>query len=203
MANKGSPFEREICRVLSKWWTKGASDSVFWRVRGSGGRAKVRGRKGLQTVNQDGDVMAVDPVGMPFVRAFTVEIKRGYNKNTVMDLVDAGASAPQELEKWLGQVIESAEQAGTLSYLLIVRRDRRRAVVYFPARTPLSHCFSDYYGPYLRLKSQVRLSRTRNLNVDLICVPLDLFLLAVKSEDVVESFGGIIQKDSPNNGVQV
>src|SRR5262245_2386383 len=51
-AAKGSKFERDLCRQLSLWWSDGKRDDVFWRASQSGGRAKFRGRRGLQTHGQ-------------------------------------------------------------------------------------------------------------------------------------------------------
>jgi len=41
---KGSSFEREICTILSKWWTNNERDDVFWRTAGSGARATTRSK---------------------------------------------------------------------------------------------------------------------------------------------------------------
>lgn len=133
---KGSAFEREICRRLSLWWTQDLPeprDDVFWRTSNSGGRATVRHGKGKRTANQCGDVCAVDPVGAPFLKVFTVEIKRGYNRATLIDLIDKrDGAAKQEWEKWIEQARRSAEQAGTPHWLIVARRDGRQATAVYP-----------------------------------------------------------------------
>jgi len=39
---KGGEFERDISRFLSRWWTYGERDDVFWRTSASGARATTR-----------------------------------------------------------------------------------------------------------------------------------------------------------------
>lgn len=130
-SKKGSRFERQICVELSQWWA--GRDDIFWRSAGSGARAKTRGRKGKATMGQHGDISAIDPIGMPFIDAFTIEIKCGYPKQTIHDLLDPmRADTGHQLLDWIEQVKESCEQSGSYSWLLIHKRDRRRALVYMP-----------------------------------------------------------------------
>jgi hypothetical protein len=126
---KGSQFERDICRQLSLWWTNGESDSVFWRTSNSGGRATVRSRKGLKTKNHYGDIMAVDPIGEPFLNFFTVELKRGYNRHSIADLLDQ--DKPLYLQ-WIKKACKEVTEAGSKHWLLIVKRDRRETIVMMP-----------------------------------------------------------------------
>lgn len=133
-SGKGGEYEREMCKRISLWWTDGGRDDVFWRSSGSGARAKVRGRAGTATYGQHGDVAATDPVGTDLVDAFTIEIKRGYSQYTIQDVVDRpGSAGVQPWEVFFDQAIESHEQAGSVSWLLITRRDRREALVWAPA----------------------------------------------------------------------
>ena len=133
---KGSDYERKLCKRFGLWWTNGQRDDVFWRSSNSGGRATMRARAGHQTHGQHGDMAATDPVGVPFVAVFTVEMKRGYSKFTVQDMLDkADGAAVQEFEKFFAQVLESYEAAGSLSWMLVTRRDRRTALLWLPVST--------------------------------------------------------------------
>lgn len=129
---KGSSFERKLCVQLSEWWTQNDEENrsdIFWRTSGSGARAKVRGRKGKKTQNQHGDIAATDPIGQPFIDIFTIEIKRGYNRATFMDLIDKPKRGKvQKYEEWLAQAKESAKYAKSLHWAIIVKRDRREAL---------------------------------------------------------------------------
>lgn len=68
---KGSQFERDICKSLSLWVTGGKSIDVFWRSAMSGGRATVK--QGL--VRQAGDITSVAPEGHALTNPFYLECK--------------------------------------------------------------------------------------------------------------------------------
>jgi hypothetical protein len=129
---KGSRFERETCCTLSLWWTSGQRDDIFWRTSTSGARATKRAKDGLETANQHGDICATDPLGLVFLNIVCVELKRGHNDSTLVDLLDRSPKAAmQQYEKWLDQVRLS--QLGRVPYwLLIHRRDLRVTIVYMP-----------------------------------------------------------------------
>lgn len=130
---KGGKFERETCTLLSLWWSHGEHDDIFWRTGGSGGRATVRGKKGRRTVGQHGDICATHPDGDALIKLLTIELKRGYSRFTVADVLDKGKkAATQGWEKFLEQTLRSFGQASSLSWLLIHRRDQRQSVIFFP-----------------------------------------------------------------------
>ena len=134
-AQKGSSFEREICSRLSLWWTNGERDDVFWRTAGSGARATTRGKRGVRTHNQQGDVASVDPAGAPLTDMFVVEIKRGYSKSSIQDVLDRpDRGALSNLEIWINKVKDEASSSGRFWWLLITKRDRREPVVWMDAR---------------------------------------------------------------------
>jgi hypothetical protein len=82
---KGQDYEREICVELSEWWTYGRRSDIFWRTGGSGARATVRAKSHKKTANQDGDITFTDPLGLPFIKTLTIEVKRGYSTKTAYD----------------------------------------------------------------------------------------------------------------------
>ncbi len=130
---KGSQFERELCTRLSYWWTRNQRDDVFWRSTISGGRATARGRVGKSTYGQYGDVQAVDPIGEPLLKVVTIEAKCGYRGVAFSDLLDAGERMKPIWLDWLKQVQEAWQKAGSFSWLLVVKRDRRAVLVVFPS----------------------------------------------------------------------
>lgn len=130
---KGSGFEREMCKALGLWITKGERDDIFWRSSNSGGRAKVRSYQGLSTFGQYGDVQATDPLGQPLMDLCVIELKRGYNRASIGDVLDRGERhALQPWEKFLGQVLVDRFNAARPYWLLITRRDQREAVIFLP-----------------------------------------------------------------------
>lgn len=135
---KGSSYERELCKLLSSWWTDGKRSDVFWRTGGSGGRAKVRGRGGYGTYGQHGDIAATDPIGDALINLLCIEIKRGYSSFSVADILyqplQRGSKPPaaQKMDSFLEQTRESWKQSGSFAWLLIHRRDQRQPVVFMP-----------------------------------------------------------------------
>lgn len=71
---KGSAFERQICKALSHWVSKGKHDDLFWRSAMSGGRATIGSRTG-KDVRQAGDICSVSPEGHTLTDRFYVECK--------------------------------------------------------------------------------------------------------------------------------
>jgi hypothetical protein len=129
---KGSSFEREICHRLSEWWTQDLKEprtDVFWRTAGSGARATVRSKKGKATHGQHGDVCAIDPVGEPLTKLLTFELKRGYSGCSPFDLIDGTVVQQRRWREWIGKTMRSSEEAGTWSWAIIAKRDRREEFV--------------------------------------------------------------------------
>lgn len=127
-------FEREIAEELSLWWTKGKDDSVFWRSQTSGGRATVRSRKGKKTLGQHSDLCPTAPCAFPMIRAAVIEIKKGYAKHSLQDLIDTMArgghdEAPSMTGQWLQKAIHDHQCEGSYSWMIITRRNSRKKMV--------------------------------------------------------------------------
>ena len=130
---KGSQFERHTCKRLSLWWSYEEDDDLFWRSQTSGGRATSRAKQNKRTLGQYGDVAAVDARGAQLIEACTIELKRGYNKHTIMDVIDrTDGHAAQEYDKFFDAALTSHELADSFAWLLIVQRDRRRPIIWMP-----------------------------------------------------------------------
>ncbi len=71
---KGSSFERTVCKLLSRWISNGERDDLYWRSAMSGGRATVAKKKGID-VRQAGDITAVAPEGHVLTDLFYIECK--------------------------------------------------------------------------------------------------------------------------------
>jgi len=138
-SNKGPNFERLIPRELSLWWSGGKRDDIFWRVKGSGGRAKTRLRtKKVTTYGQHGDIKAEDPIGAPLLTVITLELKNGYGQWSFLDVLDHPPMRKgqkhrtlQTFESFMNQVQEDADAVGTHP-VLICKRDKRRKFIVLP-----------------------------------------------------------------------
>lgn len=120
-SGKGSQFERDIAKMLSRWWTDGKRDDVFWRSQQSGGRATQRAKSGLDTANQQGDLQAMDSIGQPFIDRVCVELKCGYPKFS-FDAILNSRQKDTLFAKFISQCRRETE--GTeRNWLLIVKQD--------------------------------------------------------------------------------
>lgn len=137
MSNKGGANERDLAKRLSLWWSGGTNDDIFWRVQGSGGRAKSRGRKGKDTYEGHGDIRATDPIGAPLTEVFTIEAKKGYpttkaNPFESIDRIKTLIPGKDNFPGWIKQVEESNLQARTPYWMIVFQRPRRMQMVCMP-----------------------------------------------------------------------
>lgn len=182
---KGGDFEREVCKKLSLWWTGGERDDVFWRSSQSGGRATQRKKKGLSTYGSYGDIAAVDPIGEPLLRLFTIELKRGDSYGTLWDLFDAlPTEASRSFEKCLAQAMRSADDAGTAHWMLICRQDRRVPVIYFEMNQTLKE-LGILKLPHMRFRFRLN-GIPSPLTPYLIVVHFETFLSSVHPKQIIE-----------------
>jgi len=177
---KGSEFERQICKKLSLWWTDDKREDVFWRTAGSGAMAKTRSKTGGAAFGQHGDIQAIDPLGQPLIDVCSIELKKGYNRSTIHDLLDAPPrSKQQEFESFMEQSFIDAQNASSLHWMLISKRDRRIEMVTIP------------WGLYksLRHRFSNTVSRTAKFRCSFgtcFIIPLWEFLTRVHPSDILE-----------------
>lgn len=131
-SQKGSQFERDICRLLSEWVSRGERDDLFWRTSMSGGRATVRSRKGKETHGQYGDITATHPKGRKLTKLVTIELKCGYTKASLMSLIDHEKNSGSVWWEFIKQSSRAAKKAGTKYWWLIVKQNYCLPMLYMP-----------------------------------------------------------------------
>lgn len=137
MGQKGSQFERDMCRLFSRWVSGGDRDDLFWRTSQSGGRATACSRRGaaLKSKGFYGDMSLADadhPTAKLFTDNVSVEFKRGYNRASIQDIIDLPAkAATRTMEYFLEQAARDAEASGRL-WMLVWKRDSRDPIVVLP-----------------------------------------------------------------------
>lgn len=135
-SRKGSTFEREICVQLSLWLSDYTRDDLFWRTATSGARATVRAKLKKTTAGGAGDIQATDPLGIPFISRYAIELKRGYAKATLSDIADLPArgrnKTKPELLQFIYQAQAAKKQGQHRHWMIIHKRDRRDTLVYLP-----------------------------------------------------------------------
>ena len=181
-ASKGSEFEREISKKLSLWWTGGKRDDIFWRSSQSGGRATQRAKKGQRTYGSYGDIAAVDPIGEPLLKFFTIELKRGSSHGSPGDLLDfRGDNSRHPWILCLRQAMEANKRARSLEWMLICRRDRRETIVYMTVKCGCRFLILRGLPPRFRLHL-----KAGGYRFSIFGIPLETFLREVTPQKIID-----------------
>lgn len=87
--NKGTSFERKVCKELSKFANPDAKEDLFWRSAISGGRSTIQMKKGLKNIKQSGDITCIDERGAWLIpELFICECKFYKNLDIVSSIVN-------------------------------------------------------------------------------------------------------------------
>jgi hypothetical protein len=119
--NKGSSFERKICKLLSQWITSGERDDILWRSISSGAWNTIKKRT---TNTQIGDLTYIDPLGKPFIDKFAIECK-SYKDVQMIKLFNENSI----INKWWDKI---NEEAGDKYPIIIFKENRSCEFVVIP-----------------------------------------------------------------------
>jgi hypothetical protein len=72
---KGSQYERDVCRRLSLWISENKNPNLFWRSAMSGGRSTLALKRGGINKEQSGDISSVSEEGHTLIDQFYIECK--------------------------------------------------------------------------------------------------------------------------------
>lgn len=136
---KGAAFEREICKKLSLWISKGERTDIFWRSAMSGGRATVQFKKGIKNKTQACDISAIDPLGEKLLKDYIIECK--HYKNLNLENLIYNTSKEGLLEFW-NETWKKAVDLGKLP-IVIARQNNKKDIIclnYDIGLTILKHC---------------------------------------------------------------
>jgi hypothetical protein len=210
---KGSAWERAIATRLSEWWSEGKDSDMFWRTHSSGARATLKFKKGKVLKSQIGDITSTDSRGAFLLKCFTISLKRGYPRVSLQDLVDTlekGSEAA--IGGWIRECEDHSVQAKSVGWLLIIRKDRRQALIIMPGYMLLNMdryltvCLSKI-SPHVKILAKIqqyptptpkqlkqmtrkkaRIAKRRSKRkrvMSLYCTTLEKFLSAMSKKDVV------------------
>jgi hypothetical protein len=158
---KGGTFEREICVILSNWWTDGQRDDIFGRSDSSGGRFTARKKVGKDTANMSGDITFTDILGEPLIKVWNIETKTGYGSNEkikdssgqvikkvqlrwdILDILDSNQKQTV-LETMWEQCCRDANLSNRIP-ILIFRRNQRKICI--AITSDYLRSLAKYYGP--------------------------------------------------------
>lgn len=191
-SQKGSTFEREMCKQLSLWFSGNTRDDLFWRSASSGGRATIRSRQGAATAGSYGDITATHPRGKLLMDMVTIELKRGYSKWSFADAIDRKRNRkPTVFEQFVEQTVLAAEANRRDHWWLITRRDSKDALLFF--NISFNHWLEGKLGrslntydiaPLLRMRLQVKYKSTPKLahQMTIVAMRLDDFMRIVSPD---------------------
>jgi hypothetical protein len=118
---KGSDFERNISRFLTKWLTGKTKPYMFWRSDASGGLATMH----EENVHMTGDIKHLHPDAQFLTDVFSIECKNGYPSTSFWQHFNTTKFGIENF--WL-QSIGDAVKAGKHP-MLIYRKKGRRIIV--------------------------------------------------------------------------
>ena len=145
--NKGSSFERWVCRKFSLALSDGQADDWFWRSAMSGGRATVGRKAGLARSHQEGDISSVSAEGQWFVDRFVVECKSYAHLPLLTFMLDPSktiiAGWWKNLKEAIGEEVDNSDSSNIYGMfartpLLVMKENGQKPVV-------LTHHFIDWF----------------------------------------------------------
>jgi hypothetical protein len=156
---KGSEYERQICKALSLWVSHGAREDLFWRSAMSGGRATVGRKKGKDFAQHAGDISATHPAGHVLTDHFYVECKRYADLNF-------GSFLTKGVGPLAGFWTEAVKQAAAHDRIpmLIVRQDRADTMLLVPCEAMLARGLT---GHVFKFNTVAWIARLMQLKIDL------------------------------------
>ena len=147
--NKGSEFERYICKELSLWITQKERDDIFWRSHSSGGRFSYRIKLGKSTYNQSGDITNIHPIGDTLLKYFTFELKFYKNVSLWHLLSDDTANKGNNIPIWWEKLKKDCSLKNKTPVLIVKRN-------YKPILMITNELFSDFLKKHFNLSYKVK-----------------------------------------------
>lgn len=161
--SRGGPFEREVSKKLSLWWSNGEHDDLFWRSSASGARATQRAKVGKRTIGHAGDIAATAADSAPLTQLVNIECKKGYTTRSPYDLIDyAPGNSISIWERWMAKAHKEHEKIKTYGWWLITRRNRCVPMITMPwdlvQALEIHRAAVAMFKPVLRIKEKGELA---------------------------------------------
>jgi len=118
MANgksKGSGFEREVAKFLSKWMQGTEKPYIFWRTPASGAMQTIHSDE-----NMSGDIIAVRSEGKWLTDTYSIEIKNGYSNTSLDKFFKYNKSDP--LKSFWSQCVNDANESEKYPMLIYKKK---------------------------------------------------------------------------------
>lgn len=124
---KGSAFERKVCKQLSMWVSHGEREDLFWRSAMSGGRATVGRKGGKDHSRHAGDISATSVEGHALTDEWYVECKAYLN----LQIDSAMIKGVGKLIKFWDEAVEQATHYSKKP-MLIAKQNQVPVIVLVP-----------------------------------------------------------------------
>ena len=121
---KGSQFERDICKKLSLWISNNQNENLLWRSAMSGGRSTVMGKQGKANKEQCGDISAVGEEGHLLTDKVYLELK--FYKDLGLKNFFIGETS--KLTEFWKTTVKNADTNDKIP-LMVVKENRYPAIV--------------------------------------------------------------------------
>ena len=125
---KGSQFERDMCRRLTKWMTGEEKPEVVWRSSTSGAKATMEHKAGRRS-HMGGDIVAIHPKGQWLTEMFSLEFK---NRKSFGSLPLLFLNRAAVLD-WWDQCVSDAKAQGKIPWM-IFKENRSKIYTISPAK---------------------------------------------------------------------
>jgi hypothetical protein len=145
---KGSAFERKVCKALSQWVSAGESEDLFWRSAMSGGRATVGQRRGKSHSRHAGDISATSREGHALTDHWYVECKAYRN----LSIDSAMIKSTGFLIKFWDEAVTQAARYKKLP-MLIAKQNQVPTIVLVPIGETIDR--RSHIGTFLRMGCDV------------------------------------------------
>ena len=115
--NKGSAFERDVCRLLTQWITGSLRPEIFWRSASSGAQHTQMRKQGKES-RMPGDIMANGSEGSWLTDAYVIECK--FYADFSWDAIFKNQG---KILEWWKQVTRDAEESGKKPMLIFKKNN--------------------------------------------------------------------------------
>jgi len=130
--DKGSSFERTICKQLSLLVTNGERTDVFWRSALSGGRATLQFDQGIINQAQAGDISAISKEGMWLIDNYQIECKHYKD----LEFASGFLSNTGAVYGFWQSLVKDATRRGKKPLLIAKQNNRPIVMLTLPANSP-------------------------------------------------------------------
>lgn len=174
---KGSGWERDVCKFLSKWMQGTEKPYLFWRGRGSGGMFTTS--NGLVGDDFSGDVYSTRPESSWFCSLFSVECKDGYPSASFDKHLKYNKADP--LYEFWKQTTEDARKSNKKPLLIYKKKG---------LPTPWVGITEESYGVLKECFTKIRFVHLRWVDLDdMYFFEMKEFFKAITPEIIKTKFG--------------